>query len=179
MQRRQLLLLFGAAPFGVFAQSGRNAVELKSIRVGSFEFPLEGRYEVERQGGATIFNLVDGNRTITVGVLRKPTGGPSLRSELINEAEILLMRNWVKFAEAESGVVRSPFSRSNLRDDLALMSMSTEFGAAERTQFYLNFAATDGLEIASLVIEGPGSAADAERELLPVVRGVTYAPRSN
>lgn len=152
-------------------------MELKSIQAGPFEFPLEGRYEVERRGGATIFNLVDGNRTITVGILRKPTGGPSLRSDLINEAEILLGRNWAKFAEAESGVVTSPFSRSNLRDGLALMSMATEFRSAGRTQFYLNFAATDGLEIASLVIEGLGSAADAERELLPLVRGVIYAPR--
>lgn len=179
MQRRDFVLLVGTTALSARAQSEKKVVELKSVGAGSFEFPLAGKYEVQRQGAATIFDLVDGNRTITVGFLRKPAGGPLSRNEQLNQAESLLRRNWAKFAEAENGTVTSPFTRSDSRDGLALMSLATEYRTAGQTQFYLNFAATDGLELVSLTIEGLGAAAVAQREIGPFVRAFVYTPRSN
>jgi len=179
MQRRDFVLLVGTTALSARAQSEKKVVELKSVGAGSFEFPLAGKYEVQRQGAATIFDLVDGNRTITVGFLRKPAGGPLSRNEQLNQAESLLRRNWAKFAEAENGTVTSPFTRSDSRDGLALMSMATEYRPAGQTQFYLNFAATDGLELVSLTIEGLGAAAVAQREIGPFVRAFVYTSRSN
>lgn len=179
MQRRDFVLLIGTASLNARAQSEKKVVELKSVGAGSFEFPLEGRYEVRRQGAATIFDLVDGNRTITVGFLRKPAGGSLSKKEHLDQAEALMKSNWAKFAAAENGTVTSPFARSDSREGLALMSMATEFRAEGKTQFYLNFAATDGSELVSLTIEGLGSAADAQREIEPSVRAFVYAPRSS
>lgn len=83
-----------------------------------------------------------------------------------------MQRSWERFAAEERGRVVRSFKKETLPNGLSVFSMATEFQVQGDVQYYVQFAITDGPQVASMFFEGLGSAALAFNEFEPKVHGV-------
>lgn len=153
-------------------------MHMKSFGTGPFEFPIPGNYEVRVGPQAT--ELVDksAGRAFTVGRFSRPPGGSSTVANKIKQLADLSERNWQQFAQDEGGRIVMPFRRRDVGPNLTVVSMATEFTTASGPEFYINIAATDGSQIATVIVEGLGSAKAAYESLVPLAEAVRFAPES-
>jgi hypothetical protein len=171
-----LILAFGSA--AGWAQSTSMNQSVQSIGAGPFEIPISGSFNFSREGGATVLATPDDKLRITIGFFRNPaaTGEPSAQA---SKVESIVQRNWERFAAEEKGRVVRPFKKETLPNDLTVFSMATEFQVQGEVHYYVQFAVTDGLQVASLFFEGLGSAAMALNEFEPKVHRVKKVQASN
>lgn len=138
--------------------------------MGPFEFPIAGDYVTEREGGATVFIAADESHRLTVGLLRKSASAaaPSM-SEQTALVESLVRNSWDRFVKSERGQVVRAFLRTETPAGLTLFSMATEFTTHSGRQYYVQFAVTDGVRLATVFAEGSGSALEALAHFEPSV----------
>jgi len=129
-------------------------VSIESIRAGSFDFPITGRFSIESAGDATFRNA------------RTPASAP--KSEQLDRLATQIQLSWERFAKGESGTIVRPFTRSQAGANLALLSMATEFASDGKVSYYVQFAVSDGPRFGSLFAEGEGKAIPVYEELLPI-----------
>lgn len=167
--RRAVLVALVALPCTALAQK-TEPIYSRIIGIGSFEFPIPGTYTYSKDGGNTVLTTVDGGRIYTAGLMRGPL--PSDPVAQIAKVESLIRGSWERFAKDEKGAVVREFKSRGTRSGLTVFSMATEFHEAGALQHYVQFAATDGLDIAVLSVEGGGPAVPVIAELEPLVAQV-------
>lgn len=151
-----------------------------SIDAGPFEFPIAGTFPFRRENGATVLEAADKGVGITIGFFRsRSVGADGERASQIATVESLIKRNWERFATEEKGAVKRPFRRVALPNELTVFSMATDYVTDDQRRYYVQFAVTDGTQIATLFFEGVGSSLAALSEHEPVVHRVKRAHASN
>jgi hypothetical protein len=153
---------------------------VQSIGAGPYEFPISGSFSFRHEGGATVLTTSNQERQITVGFFRKMAAmaAPTTKENIVS-VETLVRGNWERFASQEKGKIVRSFKRTDLTPTLAVFSMSTEFLQQGKVQYYVQYAVTDGLQTASLFIEGFGPAATVVTEIEPLIMRVKLTDTSN
>lgn len=169
IQRRAALALPLLVPFRLRAQAAA-ATASSIIGVGPFEFPIPGSYTYVRAPGAMIVTDVDRARTFTIAFFRDASGRsvPDRHEQL----EVVTRRNWEDFVRKDGGVVVREFRRRDVSSTLAIFGMASEFRRGELVDYYVQFAASTGSEVAVLIVGGRGPALDVIQELEPQVAAV-------
>lgn len=151
---------------------------VQSIGAGPFEIPISGSFNFSREGGATVLVTPDDKLRITIGLFRNPAATGEISAQ-VSKVESLVQRSWERFAAEEKGRVVRSFKKETLPNGLSVFSMATEFQVQGDVQYYVQFAITDGPQVASMFFEGFGSAALAFNEFEPKVHGVKKVQASN
>jgi hypothetical protein len=168
-----LLLASGMAG----AQSSDVAHAIESIGAGPFEFPISGVFKISREDGAHVFSSPNGEKEIRVGFMRKAAATQS--PEQIAKIEAMMKSNWEKFATAEKFRVIRPFKRWDISLNAAVFGMASQFKQAGLQRHYVQYAVTDGSQLAFMIIVGDGPAEMAAAELEPLVLKVKITDTSN
>lgn len=146
--------------------------ELQSIDAGPFAVPIGGRFRVSQESGATVFSTEDESRHITVAVFS--AARPQQSGQARAATADLLQRGWSRFAEREGLRVVLPFRAFALRDGLKAYMQGAEWDDADGLRHYINCALTDGMCVATFIVEGPGDALAAARGLDAAMAAVRY-----
>jgi hypothetical protein len=85
------------------------------------------------------------------------------------ELEKVTRRNWEEFVRKEGGVVVREFRRSDVSSTLAIFGMASEFRTGDLIEYYVQFAASTGSDVAVLIVGGRGPALNVIQELEPQV----------
>ena len=150
---------------------------LTSIGAGPFEFPISGTFNVSREQGSTVFRSLGGRREIRVDFFRNLA--VSKTPEQIAKVQTLVKGNWERFANQEKMEIVRPFRRWDQSPGLALFGMASQHVQPGGPQHYVQFAVTDGSQMASLIVEGIGPAEPIASELEALVLQVKVVEASN
>ena len=172
-------LLFALILFAEMAsgQSSSMTKTIQSIGAGPFDFPISGTFKISQEGGASVFSAPNGEREIRVGFLRNPAASQS--PEQMTKTQIKVQGNWERFAAEEKMEVIRPFKRWDLSSSLVIFGMASQYQQAGAQRYYVQFAVTDGPQMAFLIVDGLGPAESAATELEAQVLKVTATDASN
>lgn len=137
--------------------------ELNSIVAGAFEFPISGVFEVSQEDGAAVFRAPDSERVVRVAFFRNRTAAQS--TEQIEKNRARVQGNWEKFSSEEKTKIVRPFKRWDLSPSLVVFGMASQYKQSGKPRYYVQFAVTDGPQLALVVVEGEGQAEKAATEL--------------
>ena len=177
MIRHKLAFFFLLVSGMAGAQSVDVTQTIQSIGAGPFEFPISGVFKISREGGASIFSSPNGEKEIRVGFMRNASAAQS--SEQLTKVQARMKSNWEKFAAEEKFDVIRPFKRWDLSPNLAVFGMASQFKQSGVQRYYVQYAVSDGPQLAFMIIEGKGPAEMAAAELETLVLKVKLTDTSN